>query len=106
MSPEPLPGRAFRACGGDVVSRCGQPLASCPIAFFRYLGAQAAARRRSDPAAARHCARMALELAEAILEAHDWRRASGGAPGRDSRLRGETLLTNEVNALRQSLRKA
>src|ERR1700743_3088063 len=98
MSPEPLPGPAFRASGGDIVSRCGGSLAA-PIRFFRYLAIEAQQRQAGDPAAAQHCARTALELAEAIVAADEWRRAGGA---HNSPLRGENLLTNEVNALRQS----
>jgi hypothetical protein len=79
MSPQSPDGLAFRAVGGDVVSRAGRPLAGAGLQLLTHLGREAL---RSDNAgdlvAARCCARMAADLAAALAEADDWRRAALG----------------------------
>jgi hypothetical protein len=78
MSPERLAGPAYRAIGGEVVSRAGRALRSPALALLAFYGREALARRAAkDAAAARHCAWMAVDLARALLAAEDWRRAAG-----------------------------
>jgi hypothetical protein len=73
MSPQRPAGPAFQACGGEVVSRAGQP---ADEALLAYLCRQALALLDHDPVAARTCAAMALDLAEAMARSADWRRAA------------------------------
>jgi hypothetical protein len=85
MSPERLCGPAYRAIGGDVVSRSGRALPSPALALLVFYGREALARQASkDLVAARHCAWMAADLARAMVAVDDWQRAATG-PGRRSR---------------------
>ncbi|HEY3797954.1 MAG TPA: hypothetical protein VGL58_06330 [Caulobacteraceae bacterium] len=72
MSPDRPRGPAFRASGGEAISRAGQPASE---ALFGYLIREALRRLDADPAAALVCASMALDLAAAQSAAAAWRRA-------------------------------
>ena len=101
MSPDRVEGPAFRAVGGEVVSRAGRGLATAPLDLLRRLGREAMARRAGgDLAAARSCAFMAADLALAITEACDWRRAAGATAAPCPELSETVRLTRELKACR------
>jgi hypothetical protein len=78
MSPQRPGGLAFRAVGGDVVSRAG-PLAGSGLHLPTQLGREAMrCDNAGDVAAARGCAHMAGDLAATPAKADDWRRAAHG----------------------------
>jgi hypothetical protein len=79
MSPKRPRGPAFRAVGGEVVSRGGRALRHCGLSLFAFLGREAIrCDGAGDRAAARSCALMAADLAVALAAADDWRRAASG----------------------------
>jgi len=80
MSPERVAGPAYRAIGGEVVSRAGRALPWPALALLAFYGREALARHAAkDAAGARHCAWMAVDLARALTAVDDWRRAAGVA---------------------------
>lgn len=79
MSPKRPGGQAFRAVGGDVVSRGGRALPDFGLSLLRYLGREAMrCVDVGDTTAARCCALMAADLAAAIAAAEHSRQAAGG----------------------------
>jgi len=75
MSPARPKGPAFRACGGEVVSRAGQPV-EVWAPLLRLLDDEA----EGESAVAICCAGMAHDLRQALLEAYAWRRAAAHHP--------------------------
>jgi hypothetical protein len=87
MSPQRMGGLAYWACGGEVMGRCG-PLARARAAeVAKFLVAQAERGREiGDMAAVYLCCHLALELADAVAAADDWRRAAAGSGARSVRV--------------------
>jgi len=80
MSPERLPGLAFRAAADAVVGRSGLDVTGRAPALLRFYGRLAIERRRmGDRVGSRYCAQMAADLARAMVAADDWRCAAGAA---------------------------
>jgi len=87
MSPERPSGSAYRAVGGDVISRFGRPLQGSGIALLAFLSAEATRLAETgDAAAALSCGWMAADLAQALAAADDWRKAANFS--RDFSIRG------------------
>lgn len=81
MSPKRPGGQAFRAVGGDIVSRGGTILTDSDFSLLAHLGREAMrCDQAGDRAAARTFALMARDLARALLAVNDWRRAAGEPP--------------------------
>jgi hypothetical protein len=100
MSPERLPGRAFRAVADAIVSRAGRDVTSAAPALFRFYGGLAIERqRRGDTPGSKHCAHLVADLARAMVEADDWRCAAGTSGRSASRLGTLRTFNNGVNHL-------
>ena len=80
MSPKRPGAAAFRAVGGEVISRSGRPLQGSGIALLIFLRGEALRLAQAgDAAAALSCAWMAADLARALAAADDWRRAAASS---------------------------
>jgi hypothetical protein len=100
MSPDRLPGKAFRAVADAIISRAGRDVTSAAPALFRFYGGLAMERRRlGDTVGSKHCAHMAADLARAIVEADDWRRAAAASGRSASQLGAFRAFSNGVNHL-------
>ena len=98
MSPKRSGVAAFRAVGGDVVTRAGRVLAFPPLSLVGLLRETAVQTETCDGAAAGWCASMADELEAAITEACAWRRAAGATPPPAAQLSEADRLTGELKA--------
>jgi hypothetical protein len=77
----------YWASGGTVMNRRGPLPFAKALALFQCLGCEAwQCRRRDDAAGAGYCAATALELAQAIVAADDWRCAAEGQRRSNSRV--------------------
>lgn len=78
MNAERAAALTYWPSAGVVMSRQGELGLASAISFVRFLGRQAQqCRMKGDAGGARYCALVALELAQAVVAADDWRRAAG-----------------------------
>ncbi len=97
MNAERTGALSYWPSAGAVMGRHGELALASAISFVRFLGTQAhQCRRQGDAAGARYCALVALELAQAVVAAADWRRAAGAAPTAPAPVEARRAVTRDL----------